>query len=71
MLWAYITRKLKNELMSKNNQKLTTNLKFNFEQQEDMPELIVNMKLKTRNKSKDIKIIKNKRKVTDPSTKLF
>jgi len=57
--------------MNKNNQKLTTNLKFNFEQQEDIPELIVNMKLKTHNKSKDIKIIKNKRKVTDSSTKLF
>lgn len=51
--------------------KLTTKIEFTFDNQENFPELNVDMKLKTRKKSKHIKIIKHKKKVIDPSTKLF
>ena len=52
--------------------KLSTKIEFTFEDQEDMPEINVDMKLKTNRKSDTIKIIKNKRKSKDPSTnKLF
>jgi hypothetical protein len=59
--------------MGNNVKKLTTKLKFQFEDPDDFPEFNVDMKLKTNKKAKHIKIIKHKRKkkIVDASTKLF
>ena len=53
--------------------KLKTKIEFEFEGQEDIPEFNAVMKLKTRRKTSDIKIIEHKRKkkIVDASTKLF
>jgi hypothetical protein len=55
------------------NKKLTTKIQYSFQEQNDFPELNINMNLKTRRKLKHIKILehKKKKKVVDPSTKLF
>jgi len=54
-------------------EKLTTSLEFNFLDQNNISEFNVNMKLDTRIKLKNIKIIehKKKNKIIDSSTKLF
>jgi len=51
--------------------KLTTKIEYTFNDQENFPEFNIDMKIKTRKKHKSIKIIKHKKKVIDPSTKLF
>jgi hypothetical protein len=50
--------------------KLTPKIEFEFREQDIFPEFNVDMKLKTRGKTKHIKIVKQK-KVIDASTKLF
>lgn len=53
-------------------EKLKTKIEFSFDEQEDFPEFNVDMKLKTKKKTKHIKIIEHKNfKKEDPSTKLF
>ena len=53
--------------------KLTTKIDFEFEDQDEMSNFIVDMKLKTRRKLNNKKIIehKKKKKIIDSSTKLF
>jgi len=51
--------------------KLSPKIKFSFEEQESMPVIDVDMKLKTNRKPIVIKIVKNKKKVKDVSTNLF
>ena len=52
--------------------KLTTKLKFEFGEQEEVPEFNVDMKIKTQKKTKHIKIVEQKpMKKIDASTKLF
>ena len=52
--------------------KLTTKLELTFDEQKDIPEFNVDMKLKTRKKSRHINIIEHKKKkAIDVSTKLF
>lgn len=53
--------------------KLKTKIEFSFDEQKEFSELNIDMNLKTRKKQKHIKIEehKNKRKIIDPSTKLF
>jgi hypothetical protein len=52
--------------------KLTTKIEYTFDNQENFPDLNVDMKLETRKKNKSIKIVEHKKKkVIDPSTKLF
>ena len=54
-------------------EKLTTKIKFDFLDQDDITEFNVDMKLKARRKLKNIKIIEHsrKKKTIDSSTKLF
>ena len=56
-----------------NSKKLRTKIEFDFDEQDKIPELTVDMKLKTRRKLKNTKIIEHKRKkkTIDSSTKLF
>ena len=53
--------------------KFVTKIKFTFEEQEDFPEINIDMsKVKTAGKKKDIKIIKTKKQDRDAScNKLF
>lgn len=51
--------------------KLKTKIEFSFEDQEEMPVIDVDMKIKTNRKPIDIKIVKNKKKIKDVSTNLF
>ena len=55
------------------SRKLTTKIEFDFVEQDKIPELTVDMKLKTRRKLKNTKIVEHKRKkkIIDSSTKLF
>lgn len=53
------------------SKKFKPKIEFSFENQEELLEFNVDMKVKTRKKSKPIKIIELKKKVIDPSTKLF
>jgi len=55
------------------SKKLKTKIEFTFDEQEEVPEFNVDMKLKTRKKQKHIKIVehKNKKKAKDVSTNLF
>jgi len=55
------------------SKKLKTKIEFTFDEQEEVPEFNVDMKLKTRKKQKHIKIVehKNKKRVIDQLTKLF
>jgi hypothetical protein len=50
--------------------KLTTEIRYRFEEQLDFPELNIDIKLKTHRKHKHI-ITKYKKKTIDVSTKLF
>jgi hypothetical protein len=51
--------------------KLTTKIDFVFNEQEDMPELTIELSRKTKKTSKHITIIEQKKKIEDVSTKLF
>jgi hypothetical protein len=55
------------------NKKLSTKINFDFEDQDEMGDFIVDMKLKTRRKLKNTKIVEHKKtkKMMDSSTKLF
>ena len=53
------------------SQKLKTKIEFSFEDQEDLPEIDVDMNLKTHDKSSHINIVKNKKKTKDASINLF
>jgi len=53
------------------SKKLKTKIEFTFDEQEEVPEFNVDMKLKTRKKPTHIKIIKIKKKTIDVSTNLF
>lgn len=53
------------------NIKLSPKLQFSFDEQEEIPEFTVDMQLKTKEKTKHIKIIEQKKKAEDASTKLF
>jgi hypothetical protein len=51
--------------------KLKPKIEFSFENQDELLEFNVDMEVKTPKKTKPIKIIELKKKVIDPSTKLF
>jgi hypothetical protein len=53
------------------NLKLTPKLEFSFDEQEEVPVFDVDMDVKTNRNLEHIKIIEHKKKVVDPSTKLF
>jgi len=55
----------------KEAKKLETKIEFSFEEQEDLPEINVDMKLKTKKSPVHIKIVKNKKKIKDVSINLF
>lgn len=61
------------ELTGKNRKerKLETEITFSFEDHEDFPELNIDASIKTPVQSRNIKIIKHKKRDSDPSTKLF
>ena len=51
--------------------KLQTTIQFEFGEQEEVPVFDVDMDVKTNKNLQNIKIIEHKKKVIDPSTKLF